>query len=679
MRKAALLGIVAGTIGVMIIVVAVIIVTLRSQSQVYTSEGLVDLSHLPPTAIPPTVGGSPAAAAVTGPTPELGAPNFVTPLVSPATSQVVAGLPPTLAPTVTPQPTLQPASTIFYDDFADRSSGWTPLFLDKNSDFNGYSMGGYYFDFSRPDALVYDVENRWQMSAGRYALDIRYENGSGEFGLLLGVQGDLNRFETLSYTSIGLTEQGAIVARRHTPENEQSIAEAPPNPALSAGQQPLHLAVDSTNAGISVLVNDNVVLRAPNAQIQNGYVGLFARSYDRPLHISFDNLLALAQQPAEQPACASVRSLFAAGAGQPLVEGDDVLLLRRRLAHLGYAAGQENGPFDQSLAAAVAQFQMRNELSPNGRMEGLGWCRLLSDSVIRADSGRAEQAEEQQVARQVEFNTAALTSVLAVSIRQADETWRAALALPGKSELRYLDLGGDALDPTWSPDARTLAFTSNRSGSGAVWLLDLQSGALRQLTPNDQECQFPAWSPDSRMLVVTCEPLDNASLAARDFVIDIASGQRRKLSDEHAGWADCSATNEIVFTHWTGKSFDLVRVNPDGSGATNLSNTDDIDEDIAGWSPDGSQIVFVANPRAKSEQRQIYVMRSDGSGIAPVTAMPGPNSDPVWSPDGQEIVFSNQNGARLQPWMLRAGDLQPQQLSANEDRIWFMDWVRSEP
>lgn len=66
------------------------------------------------------------------------------------------------------------------------------------------------------------------------------------------------------------------------------------------------------------------------------------------------------------------------------------------------------------------------------------------------------------------------------------------------------------------------------------------------------------------------------------------------------------------------------------------------------WSPDGRQIVFAMRPAGapNDEESDIYVMRSDGSGIRRLTATPGDDSHPHWSADGQRIFF---NSARATP------------------------------
>ncbi len=48
-------------------------------------------------------------------------------------------------------------------------------------------------------------------------------------------------------------------------------------------------------------------------------------------------------------------------------------------------------------------------------------------------------------------------------------------------------------DPSWAPDARHLVFTSSRTGSKQLWVMDAQSGRMRQLTHGGTS-RLGAWS-----------------------------------------------------------------------------------------------------------------------------------------------------------------------------------------
>lgn len=73
-------------------------------------------------------------------------------------------------------------------------------------------------------------------------------------------------------------------------------------------------------------------------------------------------------------------------------------------------------------------------------------------------------------------------------------------ALPGKQP-EPVETGGDAMFCAPSPDGAKLAFISFRNDpSGNIFILDMGSGALRQLTHGGGIDMFPSWSDDGKTL-----------------------------------------------------------------------------------------------------------------------------------------------------------------------------------
>ncbi len=64
----------------------------------------------------------------------------------------------------------------------------------------------------------------------------------------------------------------------------------------------------------------------------------------------------------------------------------------------------------------------------------------------------------------------------------------------GSRVVRQLTSATRNSDPTWAPDGRHMAFVSTRTGSYQVWVIDMETGRVRQLTRLG-EARLPAWSP----------------------------------------------------------------------------------------------------------------------------------------------------------------------------------------
>ena len=56
--------------------------------------------------------------------------------------------------------------------------------------------------------------------------------------------------------------------------------------------------------------------------------------------------------------------------------------------------------------------------------------------------------------------------------------------------------------PNWSPDGRSIAFTSKRDGNDEVYQQQI-GGPLRNVTNDPAIDSFPAWTPDGRISFIS--------------------------------------------------------------------------------------------------------------------------------------------------------------------------------
>jgi Tol biopolymer transport system component/DNA-binding winged helix-turn-helix (wHTH) protein len=92
-----------------------------------------------------------------------------------------------------------------------------------------------------------------------------------------------------------------------------------------------------------------------------------------------------------------------------------------------------------------------------------------------------------------------------------------------------------ALNPQFSPDGQQVAFQSNSSGTGEIWISDRDGSHARQLTHMGAIISgFPRWSPDGKNIVFHSRPNGLASL----YVIGAEGGTAHRLDTGEADhWA----------------------------------------------------------------------------------------------------------------------------------------------
>jgi len=127
---------------------------------------------------------------------------------------------------------------------------------------------------------------------------------------------------------------------------------------------------------------------------------------------------------------------------------------------------------------------------------------------------------------------------------------------------------------SWSPDGKQIAFISNRSDDpdnnyrDDLWLIDVSTGMSKQLT-NTMGAEFhPRWSPDGRFIAYLAmsrelNSKDNPAENTRLYILPAAGGERQALTeqDEHVLSVSWHPDSEhLYFTSRTEGTHPLSRV-----------------------------------------------------------------------------------------------------------------------
>ena len=177
---------------------------------------------------------------------------------------------------------------------------------------------------------------------------------------------------------------------------------------------------------------------------------------------------------------------------------------------------------------------------------------------------------------------------------------------PGRKEIQIADYDGAGarpsratarinLMPVWSPDARSLAFTSFKGGYP-----DLYRAFPFERRPDQTLAAFaginssPAFSPDGRSVAMTLSKDGNPEV----YVLTLATGTLRRLT-RHAG-IDTEPT----------------------------------------WSPTGRDIAFISD---RLGSPHVFVMDAEGGNVRQLTSG-GFHTQPRWSRKGDTIVYTTRQG-----------------------------------
>lgn len=225
--------------------------------------------------------------------------------------------------------------------------------------------------------------------------------------------------------------------------------------------------------------------------------------------------------------------------------------------------------------------------------------------------------------------------------------------------VQITDFDGYKSGPVFSPDGEWIAFAMNRDDASAVYVMRTDGTGVRNVSHSGgwsdeaggpMDGSHPKWAPDGRSIVFNGNVEEGN---AEVFEISIDGSDLRRLTDfpDHDTYPSISPDGRHLL--WrritphggdseSGRNSEIFIADRDGGDPRNLTNPPAFDG-YPVWLPSGDGVVFASNRDGEAfHEFNLYVMRPDGSGVTRLTdPVPGVlQARPSVSADGRAIVFN---------------------------------------
>ena len=236
-----------------------------------------------------------------------------------------------------------------------------------------------------------------------------------------------------------------------------------------------------------------------------------------------------------------------------------------------------------------------------------------------------------------------------VEKRSVKEIWVA--DYDGANELRITNSRDLNINPSWSQDARAIAYSAYRGNQPPEILLSfITTGVLQNLTRGrlrNGGASLPVFSPDGRQIVFhgTAEGASAPDL----FVINVDGSNLRRLtthpdSDTTPTWSPSGT--QIAFTSDRTGRPQIYLMNADGTGGAQRLPIPDAEADRATWAPSPFNEIAYSARNGPGYDIKVYDLATRQS--RQITFSEGSNESPAYSPSGRHLAFTSTRSGLVQ-------------------------------
>ena len=249
---------------------------------------------------------------------------------------------------------------------------------------------------------------------------------------------------------------------------------------------------------------------------------------------------------------------------------------------------------------------------------------------------------------------------------QADEPFRIVLIGVKDGAKRAVTIPPDKvigdMSPAFSRDGKWIAFLrATASGVADVYVVPVSGGPVRRITNDNRNVESLTWTPDGRSIVFSSDRRRNSVL----WRVPASGGEPERVPGVAENAADpvFSRDGRMAYTQFF-QDANIWRIDTQGKEAAAKVISSTGYDSSPQYSPDGSRVAFRSN---RSGSNEIWV--SDSSGRTPVqlTHYGGPlTGTPRWSPDGMNIAFDTRPDGQADIYVVPSFGGAPRRVTKSE-------------
>jgi len=226
-------------------------------------------------------------------------------------------------------------------------------------------------------------------------------------------------------------------------------------------------------------------------------------------------------------------------------------------------------------------------------------------------------------------------------------------------------------NPAFSSDGQTLAWNRTSQDGTSIYTMALSGGDEQRLISGQQFGWGLAWMPDGRDIVFgKAGWLANAAWL---WKISRNGGEPERLQFGQEGVQPSIRGNRLVYSRQMANINIWRRTLNSSDHASEMFIYSTGIESGPQFSPDGKMVAFEST---RSGNYEIWMCRSDGSGLVQVTHFNSMTGTPRWSPDGRQIAFDSRVPGNAAIFVIDAQGGSPRKVTTEALSALVPSWSR---